>query len=717
MANTNSKISTVVSSQLPFFVRNDHPNFVAFLEAYYEYLEHSNTTLQFGKTTERSKNLLGYLDIDNTLDDFSDILFQRFLNLMPKDLMVDKKLILKNAKDFYRSTGSEKSIRFLMRAIFNEEIDFYYPKTDVLRASDGKWFVERTIRITEETVNGVANTSTSALEKFISRKITGNTSNASAKVESVSRFFDKNVRVDELVISEVKGIFKAGETIRAYYNEATETKMVTGRVFGGIFNGVKIINTGASYVKGTSIPVVTTDVDANGAIITIDKVSTGNISAVTVITDDYGYIDGGAGYRVGDFLAISDPEGLGANAYVSTANTDNTYHQNSYNIIYTTIQSIANANINNINYGLYFSGFTNPANANTTLANSLSYWIFANTGPVRLITVNEPGAGYISPTIGIFGNTAIKSLGILGRMEIVNGGTGYAVGNKIEFINYPGTYGFAGRGNVTNVAANGRIQQVKFIAYGEVPGGLGYSYDLLPVANVISSTGTGANIIATAILGTGGHFKEANSIIGRIERLSIVAGGSAYTAQNTTLDLTTTGDGTAILEPILLEGIITKPGRYINDDGHLSSFNFLQDRDYYQNYSFVLKVKQSISEYKNALRDLAQPAGTKLFGEYVYISQPVEMITSTTNNGNLRYYRDGKYKTSGSTNAYIYLSNHGFANNNNVYIEFNSGDTANLTNGIFLVRNVIASNVNTFNVTHSNVTTSSGNVTIILMGT
>ena len=303
-------------------------------------------------------------------------------------------------------------------------------------------------------------------------------------------------------------------------------------------------------------------------------------------------------------------------------------------------------------------------------------------------------------------------------MEIINGGVGYTVGDKIEFLNYPDTYGYGGRGNVTNVAANGMIRQVKFIPYGEIPGGLGYSYDRLPKANVISTTGTGANIAVTAILGTGGHFKEANSVIGRIERLSIVAGGSAYTAQNTTLDMTTTGDGTAVLEPILLEGIITKPGRYINDDGHLSSFNFLQDRDYYQNYSFVVKVKQSIQDYKNVLRDLVQPAGTKLFGEHIYVSDVVNsQVQLASSNIDLRYYRNGTYKTSNSNSVYVYLSTHGFANNNNVYIEFNSGDTSNLTNAIFLVRNVIASNVNTFNVTHSNVTTSSGNVTVILMGT
>lgn len=711
MANTNTKISTLVSSQVPFFVRNDHPNFVLFLEAYYEYLEQANNTLQYGKTTERAKNLLTYLDVDNTIDDFSEKLYQRFLYFLPKSVKADKDLILKNAKDFYRSSGSEKSIRFLMRALFNEEIEFYYPKKDVLRASDGKWYIEKTLRITEETVNGIANNDTAVLEKFISKRITGNNSNATAKVESVSRFFDRNVKVDELIITEVKGDFNSGETIRAYFDESTETKMVTGKVFGGILSEIKIVNPGAGYKKGDTVVFVTTDQGASGAAAVVDKVSTGNIAAISVLS-------GGAGYRVGDFITISDPEGIGANAYISSVNIDEKYHQNSYNIYFATIESIQNALLNNVNYGLYFTGFVVGSNANTTLANSLSSWRFANTGPAAVITVNNPGDGYISPTIRVFGNTAIKRLGILGRMEIIDGGLNYQVGNKIEFLNVPDTYGYGARGNVTQVAANGRITEVKFIPYGEVPGGLGYTFEQLPTANVISSTGNGANILVTAILGTSGTFTEANSVIGQIEKVAITSTGSNYSIQKTHIDMTGSGDGTANLQPTFLEGIVTKPGRYINDDGHLSSFNFLQDRDYYQNYSFVVKIKQSIDSYRKILRDLVQPAGVKLFGENAQVSQDVNTnISLASSNVELRYYRDGNYVSSGSNNVRVYLVNHGFANNNNVYIEFNSGDTANLTNGIFLVRNVVASNANTFNITHSNTTTSSGTVTVVLINT
>ena len=62
--STNTKISNLVSTQLPGFVREDHPNFVAFLEAYYEYLEQSNTVPAYGKTVERAKNLMSYADVE-----------------------------------------------------------------------------------------------------------------------------------------------------------------------------------------------------------------------------------------------------------------------------------------------------------------------------------------------------------------------------------------------------------------------------------------------------------------------------------------------------------------------------------------------------------------------------------------------------------------------------------------------------------------------------
>ena len=185
MAISNNKISNLINSQVPFFVRNDHQNFVTFLEKYYEYLE------QDDKVVNRIKNVQTYQNVDLTESQYSELLYNTFLKYIPKNILADKTLILKHIKDFYRAKGTEKATRFLMRVMFNAEIDFYYPKKDILRASDGKWFIQKTLRIKDIVIKKLDGTVVSSentfydLERFINTRIKGNTSNATATVERV----------------------------------------------------------------------------------------------------------------------------------------------------------------------------------------------------------------------------------------------------------------------------------------------------------------------------------------------------------------------------------------------------------------------------------------------------------------------------------------------------------------------------------------------------
>ena len=80
---TDKKHSILLARQIPQYIRQDHPNFVAFVEAYYEYLE------QNGKALEFSKNLPSYQDIDTTLDDFVVYFKKEFLAHIPNNLYVD----------------------------------------------------------------------------------------------------------------------------------------------------------------------------------------------------------------------------------------------------------------------------------------------------------------------------------------------------------------------------------------------------------------------------------------------------------------------------------------------------------------------------------------------------------------------------------------------------------------------------------------------------
>lgn len=667
---TNNKISNLINSQVPFFVRNDHQNFVRFLEAYYEFLE------QDGGLVDRSKNLRSYQDIDRSLGDFEQQLYNTYLKLIPENVIVDKRLLLKNVKDFYLSRGSEKSMRFLLNILYGDEnVEFYYPKKDVLRASDGKWYIQRSLRVSNLIVNGAANSSLLGLNKFVNRVVRGNTSNATATVERIDRFFEKGTQVDELTLINILGNFVNGEQVFSVFDDEGGVKSVTANVFGGILNSVTITNGGFNYAVGQH-PTIEGG-GGTGANVRIDRVSTGNLTSITVI-------EGGAGYQNNIYALITGGGGTGANAQVSLVRDDSSVHPNTYNIAYSTISLEANTPINNTKYSNLNTSIVASPNANTSLVDAFQFFTYGNTGPARLIVVRNSGTNFTStPSIGLIANTRIKELQVLGSMKIVNGGLGYTIGDTIEFINTSGGYGFGALANVTNVDANGKITQVKFVPVsGQITGGSGYN--LLPSANVVSNTGNGALITVTNRLGEGGDFIVANSRLGSIEKISILERGSGYTSPPT-INLTAYGDGTAVANASIIEGVFTYPGRYLNDDGFLSSYNFLQDRDYYQDFSYVLRLRESISNYRKAIKDLVHPSGMKLFGAYI-VEDESENVSYSAGGENAVSHKllTKTYGKVGNT-VNVFYTSHGLSVSDKVYLEFISGGTKNVKNSLYTI--------------------------------
>jgi hypothetical protein len=49
----DQKTSLLINRQVPEFVREEHPNFIAFLEAYYEFLENKQGTQKNDLITDR----------------------------------------------------------------------------------------------------------------------------------------------------------------------------------------------------------------------------------------------------------------------------------------------------------------------------------------------------------------------------------------------------------------------------------------------------------------------------------------------------------------------------------------------------------------------------------------------------------------------------------------------------------------------------------------
>jgi hypothetical protein len=692
MTISNNKISHIINSQVPFFVRNDHPNFIVFIEAYYRFLEQENETLNQIKTLKDNS------DIDRSIDLFLEKFYDNYIRLVPKEILADKTILVKHVKDFYRSRGTEKSIRFLLRLLFNEEIsEFYYPKRDVLRASDGKWFIEKSIKVTDIKIDGVANTSLTVLSNFNSKLVKGNTSNATAIVERADTYYDGGLIVNELKISNQFKTFSSGETIFTTFEENGVTKTLTANLFAGSINTVELIKPGTGYSVGDTIVVESNT--GTGAVITVSSVTTGNIRSIFPL-------NGGAGFQANTFVLISGGGGSGANANVLTVQADSFYHPNSYNIVASIIQLEANTPLNNTVYSNL-----NSSNVNTSISNAVSFFTYANTGPIQTLRVISGGNNYTSlPTVTAQANTVVRSMGILGRMEIIDGGEDYQIGDEIIITNVPGSYGYGASANVTNVDINGAITEIKFYSNNEneIIGGTGYNQNFLPVASVVSNTGSNASIVVTAVLGEGENLRAVTDTAGAIRTLSIISRGQGY-EESPTLNLKSIGDGTAQAIATVITGTFTYPGRYINDDGHISGYNFLQDRDYYQEFSYVIKIPRSIEDYRKPLKELVHPAGMKVFGEYIKIDNGQTMNARVR--GTIGVYNNvdiylADYTSIGNDNFSIVTvtTQRDTANLSNVFIEFDTGDIGTEFNDLYTI-DIIDVNTFSFNITSNSINT------------
>ena len=124
MAREN--LSLMVSRQLPEFVREDYPTFVAFVEAYYEYMRDQG--VDFDKVR----------DIDQTLDEFV-VYFKKQLAVNLPIVVEDERMLLQHIKDQYLAKGSEGSFKLLFRLLFGKNVELSYPGQQMLIASDGSW--------------------------------------------------------------------------------------------------------------------------------------------------------------------------------------------------------------------------------------------------------------------------------------------------------------------------------------------------------------------------------------------------------------------------------------------------------------------------------------------------------------------------------------------------------------------------------------------------
>ena len=138
MSERNTSLK--VNSQFPEFFREEYQLFIKFVSEYYNYLD----TTYSGKIDQ-----VRDVDLANNL--FLEHFRSTFCPTLPNFEYVDLKFFIKHAREFYRSKGTIDSVKFLFRALFNENVEIYYPGEYLLKSQDGIWEQEYFITVQKES--------------------------------------------------------------------------------------------------------------------------------------------------------------------------------------------------------------------------------------------------------------------------------------------------------------------------------------------------------------------------------------------------------------------------------------------------------------------------------------------------------------------------------------------------------------------------------------
>jgi len=260
-------VSPYLQNQFPQFVREDHERFITFMKAYYEWMESENNVLS------DSKRLKSYQDIDFTKEPYTEQFYKEFLIHFPRTLETDVGTLLKNVRDFYRAKGTEKSFELFFRAAYGLNPEFYYPRVDILKVSDGKWIQQQSLRVFSSVGDALA---------LRTKRIRGVDSNSTAYVEKVFSVNEGGYFGFELALnrSSITGNFLPQETLIS--DDGSIQVVVSAVPFV-----ITIKSAGGNYSVGETFNI---NVVGNGAKLEVQSVSSsGGITSLKIVNYGIGY--------------------------------------------------------------------------------------------------------------------------------------------------------------------------------------------------------------------------------------------------------------------------------------------------------------------------------------------------------------------------------------------------------------------------------------------
>jgi len=588
-----------------------------------------STSSAYGSVTSVTRNPVNALKLFTSLIDPSqtsegvlEFFKKEFYPNIRKSSTTDLRKFIQHLKDFYRSKGSENSFRTLFRILYGQEnVDFYFPKTDLLKVSDGKWSQDVVVQliydVTYLSFNGLT--------------ITGGSSGSTAFVSNVTDRKLGTIPIIELVLTNTSGSFTLGETITA----TTAAGTVISATITGQLTDITINDGGAGYNNDDEITITDSTLQGFGAAATVTNTSGDEVTIMTSTND-------GNGYEVNDTFTFDN---TGTNADV-TAEAKVTELRDTYNLSVITSQLLSA--VETISFNVAGASTALPFNvavqAGFLIANDATFASATKVGEVVSITNSEitvydraneaPGAQYtdsgqtaaIPKAYTAFANGDTLFLfdenetPITGAQSVSIDDSSFTTVTTDIFLNgsFGSDFNNAAIGSTIQDAMTfetktfGRINAVSITSHGS-------GYESAPTVSITNDYYEDLFEPDTDY----GGFKGKNAAFtigtlgGEITEITISEGGFGYITDPTVTASTnssSTGSASANLSPVLT-ATRTKTGVFTDDSGKPSSQKIIQDNDYYQDFSYVIQTSDSIDVWRQDILKLLHPAGMKLFGE------------------------------------------------------------------------------------------------------
>ena len=656
MAKFNEKISSLISSQLPDFVVDDHPQFVQFLKTYFQFMESAMLQVTSIESTDgvalESETGLQ----DNLLLDGSKITSERTQSdAGDKIIYEDTTYGSFTVGETITGLTSKATAKVIAEDLANGKIFITaqdrFSLNEIIQGNDsGAEAVINNYR--PNPVNNVQQlTNFRDPDKVISNFLSNFRDEFLKTIpETLANGIDKRSLIKNIKsLYRMKGTQKGHELFfRILFNQVSETfypREQMLRVSDGQWDTQKVLRAIASTGNTTNL---------------VGRTITGKTTAATAVIESIKkFII--ANREVSEFiLNINSMTGtfqIGEEITGTASDTDDFF-------IKATVTGIPGAKTITNDGNLYSTGdFLEVTGGGTGADISISD---IGSGPVSEIVVDNPGSGYSVGDKLVFDNSGTQGVNAEGFISVVNGGISGESGTNAEHIVMEDETGrgdqYFGNKIVLEPETNSNLNDITDIFL--INKGSGYT--TLPKVTITSS-GTNANILAhgtdigrviglkTNELGEGYQnsptptIKFRNCLLltnksGNFNANDTITGGTSgavgklasYDADTSLLKvkdlnknfdlnetITSTSSGSATVArldvasaTIDVVSVADTDGKFLNEDGYVSEQTMkVQDSLYYQDFSYVLKVGQSINDWRDSFKKTMHTAGFYFTGQ------------------------------------------------------------------------------------------------------